>query len=56
MDGKQIKGMGFLSTDEAACVLGLSPATLRTWRALDKGPKFYKFNRAVFYRTEDIEA
>ena len=61
MDDKQIheKGFhekGFLNTDEAADMLGLSPATLRTWRALDKRPRFYKFNRAVFYKTEDIEA
>lgn len=32
------------------------PATLRKWRATDTGPRFYKFNRSVFYKREDIEA
>lgn len=37
-------------------MLGVSPATLRKWRATDTGPRFYKFNRSVFYKREDIEA
>ena len=37
-------------------MLGISPATLRKWRATDMGPRFYKFNRSVFYKREDIEA
>ena len=37
-------------------MLGISPATLRKWRATDAGPRFYKFNRSVFYKREDIEA
>ena len=28
----------------------------RKWRATDTGPRFYKFNRSVFYKREDIEA
>ena len=40
----------FLSTAEVADMLGISPATLRKWRATDMGPRFYKFNRSVFYK------
>ena len=46
----------FLSTAEVADMLGISPATLRKWRATDMCPRFYKFNRSVFYKREDIEA
>ena len=56
MEDKQIHEKGYLNTAQAADMLGLSPKTLCTWRALDKGPKFYKFNRAVVYKVEDLEA
>ena len=46
----------FLNTAEVSDMLGISPATLRKWRATDTGPRFYKFNRSVFYKREDIEA
>jgi hypothetical protein len=46
----------FLNTYEAADRLGVAPATLRTWRAQHKGPVFYKFHRAVFYKAEDLNA
>ena len=53
---KQVHEKGFLNTFEAADLLGVSPATLRTWRATDRGPRFYKCKRAVFYKVEDLEA
>lgn len=56
MEDKQFREKGFLNTFEAAEMLGVRPATVRTWRSLGKGPRFYKFNRAVFYKAEDLEA
>lgn len=56
MEEKQIHQKNFLSTAEVADMLGISPATLRKWRATDTGPRFYKFNRSVFYKRKDIEA
>ena len=49
MEEKQIHQKDFLGTAEVADMLGVSPATLRKWRATDTGPRFYKFNRSVFY-------
>lgn len=37
MEEKQIHQKNFLNTFEAADLLGVSPATLRTWRATDRG-------------------
>ena len=48
MEEKQIHQKNFLSTADVADMLGISPATLRKWRATDTGPRFYK--------REDIEA
>lgn len=56
MEEKRFHQKNFLSTAEAADMLGVSPATLHKWRATDTGPRFYKFNRSVFYKREDIEA
>ena len=56
MEEKQIHEKGFLSTAEAAEMLGIRPTTLHKWRATDMGPRFYKFNRSVFYKVEDLEA
>ncbi len=44
-----------LRTTEAAKILDMSGATLSTWRSRGGGPVFVKYNRAVRYRTEDIE-
>ena len=35
-------------------VLGLSVKTLRRWRWLGKGPRFYKIGAAVRYADQDI--
>lgn len=50
-----------LSTAQAAAFLGLSPATLRNYRTLACGPRFYKAPRPdgrgrVFYSVADLEA
>lgn len=46
----------FLNTAEVADMLGISRRRCCKWRATDMGPRFYKFNRSVFYKREDIEA
>jgi Helix-turn-helix domain len=44
-----------LNEKEAAPLLGLSVATLRTWRCREKGPSFHKFGGAVRYDPVEIE-
>ena len=44
-----------IKTEGAAKILNLSPATLRLWRSIGKGPQFVKCGGAVRYRTEDLE-
>lgn len=41
---------------QVAAHLGISVATLRRWRLLNKGPKWIKLGACVRYRPEDIEA
>ena len=42
---------------EAARYLGISPATLRLWRSLGGGPRFYKAGeKLVRYRRLDLDA
>src|SRR5262249_57804999 len=43
-----------LSQEKAAAVLGMKPATLSSWRAKGKGPKFHQVGRSAFYRRQDI--
>jgi hypothetical protein len=49
-----------LSTADAARLLGLAPYTLRLWRHLGKGPRYFKPSSAkqanVFYLEEDVNA
>ena len=44
----------YLDTATAADLICISPDTLRTWRSLGRGPVFYKFNRKVLYKREDL--
>jgi predicted DNA-binding transcriptional regulator AlpA len=37
-------------------ILGISAATLRRWRLLQRGPKYIKIGGAVRYRPEDVTA
>ena len=44
-----------LRTTGAAKILDVSKATLETWRSRGGGPVFVKYDRAVRYRTEDLD-
>jgi hypothetical protein len=43
-----------LTPPEAAAVLGLSPATLATWRSQHKGPPYLKINGRIAYQHDAI--
>lgn len=45
----------YLSNDEAAAFLKLSPRTLEKQRVIGGGPRFHKFGRRVVYAIEDLE-
>lgn len=44
----------FLTTDEAAVFLRLSPRTLEKQRVLGGGPRFRKFGARVLYAASDL--
>lgn len=45
-----------LNTRDAAQYLGLSPATLGTWRSIGGGPPFVRYSaRCVRYRRKDLD-
>jgi len=46
----------YLTNDEAAEHLRLSPRTLEKQRVIGGGPKFRKFGRRVMYAIADLEA
>ncbi len=45
----------YLTNDEAAAFLKLSPRTLEKQRVIGGGPRFHKFGRRVVYAIEDLE-
>ena len=45
----------YLTNDEAAAFLRLSPRTLEKQRVIGGGPRFRKFGRRVLYSVEDLE-
>lgn len=45
----------YLTNEEAAAFLRLSPRTLEKHRVLGGGPRFRKFGRRVLYAIEDLE-
>ena len=45
----------YLSTRQAAALLGLSPRTLERYRVTGEGPAFSKLGRRVCYARTDIE-
>jgi hypothetical protein len=49
------QGTPFLSTDQAAFYLGLSPRTLQELRATDEGPPFRRHCRYVRYHIDDLD-
>jgi len=46
------------TTEELAKIVRVTPDTVRFWRHLNKGPKYFKLGggKRVFYRREDVEA
>lgn len=46
----------YLTNDEAAAYLRLSPRTLEKQRVIGGGPKFRKFGRRVMYAVVDLDA
>ena len=46
----------YLTNDEAAAFLRLSPRTLEKMRVIGGGPRFRKFGRRVMYAIADLEA
>jgi predicted DNA-binding transcriptional regulator AlpA len=46
-----------LDTDELSDFIHISPDTLRYWRHMGKGPRYFKMGgRKVYYRQEDVDA
>ncbi len=47
-----------LTNEQAAAMLGLTPDSLRAYRAPTKarGPRFVKLRNRVYYRRSDVEA
>ncbi len=50
MDKKRMVG-----TEEAEVLYSTPKGTLANWRSAKKGPKFYKVNRKILYKLEDLE-
>ena len=50
------KGSPFLSTEQAAFYLGLSPRKLQQMRALGTGPLFRRHSRYVRYHIDELES
>jgi hypothetical protein len=46
----------FLTTQEAAAHLSISPKTLARWRYTNQGPRVHRFGSAVRYMLEDLIA
>ena len=46
----------FLTTHEAAGIVGLTPRTLAAYRHTGRGPFYLKLGTAVRYRLQDLEA
>jgi len=45
----------YLTTNQAAEILGLKRTTLEAWRCRGGGPRFIKMGRAVRYRQRDLD-
>jgi hypothetical protein len=50
------KGSPFLSTEQAAFYLGLSPRKMQAMRAAATGPRFRRHSRYVRYHIADLDA
>ncbi len=45
-----------LNEHEVAEITGMSVASMRRWRILNRGPRYLKLNAAVRYRIADVSA
>jgi DNA-binding transcriptional MerR regulator len=50
------RGSPFLTTEQAAFYLGLSPRKLQALRASGLGPRFRRHSRYVRYHIDDLDA
>jgi len=46
---------GRLTHTETAKEIGVNSQTLYTWRAMGRGPDYYKIGAAVYYSQDDID-
>jgi hypothetical protein len=51
-----VQSRRYLTNDEAAAFLRLSPRTLEKRRVIGGGPRIHKFCRRVMYSRSDLEA
>ena len=49
------EGQQFLTTHQAAEMVGLSPLTLNRYRVTGEGPAFHRFGGLVRYTREDLD-
>jgi hypothetical protein len=47
--------LSLLTEQQASVYMAVSVAALRKWRVKDRGPTFFKLNRLVRYRPEDLD-
>ncbi|MFC7396534.1 helix-turn-helix transcriptional regulator [Chelatococcus sp. GCM10030263] len=52
---ERLQARGFLSPGEVASLIGVSEATLRSWRRSGRGPVFFKVGATVVYREQDVD-
>lgn len=50
------RGSPFLSPDQAAFYLSLSPRTLQEYRTAGTGPRFRRHSRHIRYHVDDLDA
>jgi hypothetical protein len=50
------KGSPFLSTEQAAFYLGLSPRKMQAMRGAGTGPRFRRHSRYVRYHIDDLDS
>lgn len=48
--------VSYLTNDQAAQLLSLSPRTLEKFRVIGGGPRFRKFGRRVVYALQDLQS
>lgn len=49
-------GSPFLSPDQAAFYLGLSPRTLQEYRSAGSGPRYRRHSRHIRYHIDDLDS